>query len=50
MTIKEPKDFIFQNCYRRIGFTKENNYYSIKHRKKKDLLLLAARFIKSTKC
>ena len=50
MTIKEPKDFIFENCYRRIGFTKENNNYSIKHRKKNDLLLLAARFIKSTKC
>ena len=27
MTIKELKDFIFRNCYRQIGFTKENSYY-----------------------
>ena len=50
MSIKGPKDFIFENCYRRIGFTKENIYYSIKHRKKEDLLLLAARLTKSIKC
>ena len=24
---KEPKEFRFENCYRRIGFTKEMSYY-----------------------
>ena len=33
MTIIELRDFIFENYYRRIGFTKENSYYSIKHQK-----------------
>ena len=45
LTIKELKDFIFKNYYRRIGFTKENNYYSMKHWKKKDLLLLPTKFL-----
>ena len=40
MTIKELKDFIYENIYRQIGFPKENSYYSMKHQKKKDLLLL----------
>ena len=30
MTIKELKDFIFKNYYGRIGFAKENIYYSMK--------------------
>ena len=29
MTVKELKDFIYKNYYRRIGFTKENNFYPI---------------------
>ena len=32
---------MFENYYRRIRFTKENSYYSVKHEKKKDLLSLA---------
>ena len=43
MTIKELKDFIFENYYRRIGFTKENSYYSVKYQQKKDLLLYATK-------
>ena len=43
--IKELKDFIFENYYRQIGFTKENSYYSMKHRKKKDLSLFATKLI-----
>ena len=43
MAIKELRDFIFKNYYRKIGFTKENSYYSMKHQKKKDLLLLATK-------
>ena len=45
MTIKEVKDFIFENYYRRIRFPKENSYYSMKHQKKKDLLLLPTKLI-----
>ena len=45
MKIKELKDFIFENYYRQIEFTKQNSYYSMKHQKKKDLLLLAPKLI-----
>ena len=45
MTIKELKDFISENDYRRIGFTKENSYYLVKHQKEKDLLLLVTKLI-----
>ena len=31
MTVNELRDFIFENYYRRILFSKENNYYSMKH-------------------
>ena len=34
---------MFENYYRRIRFTKENSYYSVKHEKKKDLLSLATK-------
>ena len=34
MAVKELKNFIFQNYYRQIGFTKENSYHSVKHQKK----------------
>ena len=27
----ELKEFTFENYYRGVGFTKENNYYLIKH-------------------
>ena len=29
MGVKQLKDFIFENCYRRIRFTKEKTYYSM---------------------
>ena len=45
MSVNEIKDFIFENYYKRIGFSKENSYYSIKHLLKKDLLLLANKLI-----
>ena len=41
MSINEIKDFIFKNYYKRIGFSKENSYYSMKDLKEKSLLLLA---------
>ena len=44
--IKELKDFIFKSYYRQIEFTKENSFYSLKHQKKKDLILLPTKLIK----
>ena len=44
MTIKEFKDFLFENFYRQIGFTKENSY-SMKHPKKTELVLLATKLL-----
>ena len=41
MTINE--NFIFKNDYRRVRFTIENHHSSMKHQKKKDLLLLATK-------
>ena len=35
ITAEELKDFIFKNCYQRIGFAKENCYYFMKHWNKK---------------
>ena len=45
MPTNETREFIFKNYYQRIGFSKENSYYSMKHlkKKKKDLLLLATK-------
>ena len=34
MTIKELRDFIYENYFRRIGFTKESSYYSMKCQEK----------------
>ena len=36
ISIYEIKDLIFENYYKRVGFSKENSYYySMKHLKKK---------------
>ena len=45
MAIKELKDFIHENYYRRIRFPKENSYYSMKHKKETNLLLLLTKLI-----
>ena len=34
MSVNEIRDFIFENYYKQIGFSKENSYYSMKHLKK----------------
>ena len=34
MTVNEIRDFIFENCYKRIGFYKEESHYSMKRLKK----------------
>ena len=45
MTIKELKYFIFDNYYKRMRYTNENCYYSIKHQKKNVLLLYVTKLI-----
>ena len=40
MSVNEIRDFFFE-YYKRIGFSEENSYYSIKRLQKKNLLLLA---------
>ena len=48
-TINEVRYLNFENYYKQIGFSKENNYYSKKHLKRKDLLLLANKLIEKAK-
>ena len=44
MIVNEIRDFIiFGNYYKRIGFSKENSYYSMKRLKRKDLLLISTK-------
>ena len=45
MSFNEIRGFIFENCYKWTGFSKENSYYSIECLKKKDLLLFAKTLI-----
>ena len=35
MSVSEVRDFTCENYYKRIGFFKENSYYSMKRLKKK---------------
>ena len=46
MLVNELRDFIFENCYKRIGCIKEINHYSMKRLKRKYLLLLASKLRK----
>ena len=39
MSVNEIRDFIFENYYKRIGFSKENSYYSMKFLKKKRFIV-----------
>ena len=45
MSVNDTRDFIFENYYKRIGFSKESSYNSMKRLKRKDLLLLANKLI-----
>ena len=47
MSINEIKDFIFENYYKRIGFSKKISYNSVKCLNKKDLLLLPNKLMKN---
>ena len=43
--VNEIKDFIFENYYKRIVFSKENSSYSMEYLKKKVLLLLENKLV-----
>ena len=45
MSINEISNFVFENYFKSIGFSKESSYDQIKHLKRKDLLLLAIKLI-----
>ena len=45
MSANDSRDFIFENYYKQIGFSKEDSYYSLKRSNKKDLLLFANKLI-----
>ena len=47
MSFNEIRDFIFENCYKRIGFSKENNYYSMKRLKRRGLLVLVNKLVEN---
>ena len=41
ISVNEIRNFVFENFFKRMGFSKENSFYSVKRLKRKDLLLLA---------
>ena len=45
MTVNQLRVFISENYHKQIGFLKESSYYSTKHLKNTDLLLLAKKLI-----
>ena len=45
MSVNEIRDFISENYYKRTGFSKENNYYSKEHLKKKERFIVACKQI-----
>ena len=40
ITVNEIRDLIFENYYKRVGLSKENNYYSMTHQKKRIYICL----------
>ena len=45
ISVNEIKDFIFENYYKRVVFSKENSSYSMEYLKKKVLLLLENKLV-----
>ena len=41
ISVREIRGFIFENYYKKVGFSKENSYYSMKCLQRKYLFLLA---------
>ena len=50
MSVNEIRDFIFKKYYKQIEFSKESCYYSVKHLKRKDSLLLGSKLIEKDTC
>ena len=46
MSINEIRDFIFENYYKRIGFSKENSYYLLNRLKEKIYCCLLTNYCK----
>ena len=46
MRVTDHKDTIFENLFKRIGFTKEHTYHSVKKQKQKGFLRLATKLTK----
>ena len=40
ITVNEIRDFIFENYYKRVGFSNKSSYYSMKRLERKNLLLV----------
>ena len=45
LSVRSETLFVFENYYKRIGFSKENSLYSMKYLKEKYLLLLANKLL-----
>ena len=45
MSFNDIIDFIYENYYKKFGFSKQNSYCSLKRSNRKDLLLLANKSI-----
>ena len=46
MKVKDVREFIFENYYKEIGFTKKDNYYLLKKAEKRDFVLIATNLMK----
>ena len=46
MTVNELRNFVFENYYKRIGFARENSFYSIIHQKRNDSQLFPTKLTK----
>ena len=46
--VKDHTEFLFENYYKWLGFTKKDSYYSLKKKMKQDLVLFTAILIEKT--
>lgn len=48
MMIKDLSEFIFESCYKQLGFTKDTDYYLFKNQRKNYLVIYTAKLTKKT--
>ena len=48
MSVNDTRESIFEKCYKRVGFSKENSYCSMERLKRKDLLFLTNKLIEKS--